>query len=145
MLTRNTSRFIGLATLAGIALTATLGLSGCDSVDTPLAKRADRIVDMGRVPLPNSSFQLHGYRLDNGMNQDHFVYVLEDAEQRIIAGTRSNQYEKSGKTTHNAAVSTELAPTASEDSAQPLELDLKVQCSSIAQCQRKLAALNATR
>lgn len=145
MFTRNTSRFIGPAALAGIALGATLALSGCDSVDTPLAQRTSRIVDMGRVQLPNSTMQLHGYRLDNGTNHDHFVYVLEDEEHRVIAGTRTNQYEKSGKTTYNAAVSTELAPTAGGEGAQPLELDLKVQCLSVAQCQRKLAALNQTR
>ena len=72
-------------------------LSGCDNVHTPLEQRTSAIVDMGSKPLPNSPYHLHGYRLDNGTNHDHFVYVIEDSENRLLAGVQSNQTREDGQ------------------------------------------------
>ncbi len=116
-------------------------LAGCDRPQTQLSERTRQVIDMGRVPLPNSSHQLHGYRLDNGSQHDHFVYVVEDAEGQVVAGAGSNQKNSSGKSTKNTAVTSKL--DASPKGA--IELDVKIRCESIEECQQKLQLLEQSR
>ncbi len=142
-----------------LALGAVLLLAGCDNENTPLAQRAGRVVDMGQVSLPNTTHRLQGYRLTNGDEHDHFVYVLLNSDGEPVAGTHTNSAVSSGKTTRNQAVSLQLGGPAATDvpdaagvqaearskPAAGLSLDVKVACDSIEQCQRKLAAMQQTR
>lgn len=121
------------------ALACLAFLSGCDSTREPLSNRAREVIDMGRVTLPNSGHQLHGYRLDNGMHHDHFVYILEDESGQVLAGTDSNQRDRSGKTSKNTTVSAKISVVPPAEGG--IQLDLKLQCASVADCQDKLRRL----
>lgn len=117
-------------------------LAGCDSVRQPLDQRTQQVVDMGRMALPNSPHKLHGYRLDNGAHPDHFVYILEDESGQVLAGTESNQLYRSGKSTRNSAISTKLQTAPTESGG--VELDVKLRCASVQECQEKLRRLQDT-
>jgi hypothetical protein len=130
-----------------LVLLSAVSVAGCS--DSTLSQRTRGISDMGRMPLPNTAYQLHGYRLDNGISHDHFVYLVEDVEGRLVAGSLSNQEEKSGKSSHATAVNVEIAPRPMQDPPSSaagrgsVQVKVTLTCDSVEQCERKLAAVRA--
>lgn len=97
-----------LTSLTFVAL-ATALLAGCGSREK-LSERTRDAFDMGTIRL-NNGYDLHGYRLMNGINEhDHFVYYLEK-DGKPVAGTATNYDVSQGKGTRNEVVSTDIAPS----------------------------------
>lgn len=125
-----------LITVALLSISTAL-LSGCGPSREPLTQRVKEIVDLGVMPLPNSSDKLHGYRVANaGTEHDHFVYVLERNGQPI-AGASTNEEVRSGKSSYNLEVTSVVADPAP---APKSGRSVQVPCADEEQCAR-IAAL----
>lgn len=132
------------------ALSALL-LSGCYAPHEPLQERAKEVFDMGALPLPgsNGAYMLHGYRVVNAQDRDHFVYIVEQ-NGTPIQGGYTNYIVSSGKSSHNQSISSAVAPAVPERAETPYivksadgTLRMEVSCASEAECARKLARINS--
>lgn len=109
-----------------VVLAALVLLGGCGDPKAPLSERISAVVDLGVVPV-NDGFVLHGYRVMNNSDRDHFVYVLEK-NGKPVAGTTHASEVSSGKS------------TALEVVASAVNVDSDT-CQSVQECKDKLAAL----
>lgn len=122
-------------------LTVGLLLAGCGTRD-PLSKRVNEVADLGAMPLPQSSFMLHGYRVINaGTEKDHFVYLVERNGQPV-AGSSVNMDVPAGK---NSTANLEVTSVVLDASAGDGSPSIQVKCADEAQCARIIAAVNAVR
>ncbi len=148
------NKFLRNISLSLLAATLLMALSGCLSDTTPLTQRSQGLIDMGRMDIPGTAYKMHGFRLDNGESHDHFLYIVEDANGELLAGVKANEVVSAGKgSTTTDAVQTDVPSfntrTHSSDAPSPadglgLSLTVKLSCDSVEQCQRKLAAVQAT-
>lgn len=100
-----------------LVMSAALLMAGCDNPHTPLTERTKETFDMGSVPLKGRpGYSLHGYRLVNNLERDHFVYFLEK-DGTPVSGTDVNYEYKSGKSTHVQTISSQISPEAAKSIA----------------------------
>lgn len=123
-------------------LTAGLLLTSCGARD-PLSKRVNDVADLGAMPLPNSTYQLHGYRVINaGMEKDHFVYLVE-RNGRPVAGSTVNMDVPAGRhSTANLEVTSVVVDSPAGGDSAP---SIQVRCVDEAQCARIAASLSTVR
>lgn len=80
---------------------------------------------MGQVPLPHSDYQLHGYRVVNEGEADHFVYLVE-MSGLPMAGTTMNMVYREGKQEKRLVISSaigDLSPTPPNNEATSRQLN----------------------
>ena len=123
-------------------LAAALMLTSCGTRD-PLSKRVNEVADLGAMPLPQSNYKLHGYRVVNsGMEKDHFVYLVERNGQPV-AGSSVNMAVPAGKSsTANLEVTSVVLDVSAGAEGSP---SIQVKCADEAQCVRIAAAISVIR
>ena len=128
-----------------LAIVATFALTGCDQVppSTPLAQTIEKVYDNGTVDLPGTAYKVHGYRITRPQAHSHYLYFLENAEGALISGVQANEGFTAGKQTLVDVVVTDTSRLAAPRTAsKPVELNVRLSCASVEECQKKLALLN---
>lgn len=122
-----------------------IGLAACES-EQPLGRRVKHVTDLGTVPLPNSSYVLHGYQVVNDGERDHYVYFAEQDNQ-IVSGAQSNHAYSCGKSCTAVQSVTSVMPP--QESSAPTtngtstKLELTLSCASEKECQELKKSLLA--
>ena len=128
-----------------LAIVATFALTGCDKQppDTPLAKTVEKVYDIGTVDLPGTAYKVHGYRITRSMANSHFLYFLEDAQGALVSGIQANEPFTANRREVVDVVVTDTSRVAAPRAApKQVEMNVRLSCASVEECQKKLALLN---